>query len=631
MADFEELTEQKRWRKFFSSIHFKIALVFTLTLLVTLELVGAFFVKRLEQQNLATFRTQIALPAYVNDSLTQQLISTDQTKANRDIHTILTSINNASISEIEVIDSSGIIRGTSDINSQDEVGQKTTDANVKAALAGGKYTKNPIEERSGVRYQVVVKPLVSSSGGESNIIGVVEVRASLETTYDNLNHISLIYFSASLLAVVLGVVMAVIISRSLTKPIAEINDRTTRIAQGDYSGGILVRSNDEIGQLAENVNALAVRIEETTNSTEFERRRLDSVLEHMTDGVIATDRRGSINIINTAALQMTGMEDSNVALGQSILEVLQIADRYNLRELLDNQDELLLDFSNEERQLIIRAYFSLIQRASGFISGLVIVLHDVTEQQRIEEERRQFVSNVSHELRTPLTSVKSYVDALQEGAIEDPEVAKSFLAVAQDETTRMIHMINDLLELSRMDSGTMKLETEYVNVGELFNYILNRFDMIIANDDKPEKYYTIKREITNSQIWVELDTSKFTQVVDNIMNNAIKYSPDGGVITARMIDRKTEVVLSITDQGLGIPKKDLGHIFDRFFRVDKARSRAQGGTGLGLAISKEIIERFGGKIWVESSEGKGSTFSISLPYEAYDPAEDEWDDGEWDD
>lgn len=631
MADFEELTEQKRWRKFFSSIHFKIALVFTLTLLVTLELVGAFFVKRLEQQNLATFRTQIALPAYVNDSLTQQLISTDQTKANSDIHTILTSINNASISEIEVIDSSGIIRVTSDINSQDEVGQKTTDANVKAALAGGKYTKNPIEERSGVRYQVVVKPLVSSSGGESNIIGVVEVRASLETTYDNLNHISLIYFSASLLAVVLGVVMAVIISRSLTKPIAEINDRTTRIAQGDYSGGILVRSNDEIGQLAENVNALAVRIEETTNSTEFERRRLDSVLEHMTDGVIATDRRGSINIINTAALQMTGMEDSNVALGQSILEVLQIADRYNLRELLDNQDELLLDFSNEERQLIIRAYFSLIQRASGFISGLVIVLHDVTEQQRIEEERRQFVSNVSHELRTPLTSVKSYVDALQEGAIEDPEVAKSFLAVAQDETTRMIHMINDLLELSRMDSGTMKLETEYVNVGELFNYILNRFDMIIANDDKPEKYYTIKREITNSQIWVELDTSKFTQVVDNIMNNAIKYSPDGGVITARMIDRKTEVVLSITDQGLGIPKKDLGHIFDRFFRVDKARSRAQGGTGLGLAISKEIIERFGGKIWVESSEGKGSTFSISLPYEAYDPAEDEWDDGEWDD
>ncbi|WP_134645079.1 cell wall metabolism sensor histidine kinase WalK [Weissella cibaria] len=627
----EDMQGPKKWRRFFSSIHFKIALVFTLTLLVTLELVGAFFVKRLEQQNLASFRNQIALPAYVNDSLTQQLTSSDQTKVNADIHTILTSVNNASISEITVVDSSGIVRGTSDINNQDEVGQKTTDANVKAALAGGKYTKNPVEQRSGTRYQVMVKPLVSLSAGESNIVGVVEVRASLETVYDNLNHISLIYFSASLLAVMLGVVMAVIISRSLTKPIAEINDRTTRIAQGDYSGGILVRSNDEIGQLAENVNALAIRIEETTNSTEFERRRLDSVLEHMTDGVVATDRRGSINIINTAALQMTGIDDSTVAMGQSILEVLQISDRYNLRELLDNQEELLLDFSTDERQLIIRAYFSLIQRASGFISGLVIVLHDVTEQQRIELERRQFVSNVSHELRTPLTSVKSYVDALQEGAIDDPEVARNFLAVAQDETTRMIRMINDLLELSRMDSGTMKLETEYVNVGELFNYVLNRFDMIIANADKPEKYYTIKREIPKVQIWVELDTSKFTQVIDNIMNNAIKYSPDGGVVTARMIDNQKEVVLSITDQGLGIPKKDLGHIFDRFFRVDKARSRAQGGTGLGLAISKEIIERFGGRIWVESAEGQGSTFSISLPYEPYDPTDDEWDDGEWDD
>lgn len=622
--------EPRGWRRFFSSIHFKIALVFTLTLLVTLELVGAFFVKRLERQNLTSFRTQIALPAYVNDSLTQQLTSTDQTKVNSDIHTILMSVNNEAVSEIVVVDNNGVVRGTSDLNNQDEVGQKVTDANVKAALVGDKYVKTPVEQRGNTRYQIIVKPLISSSNGESRVVGAVQIRASLETVYDNLNHISVIYFSASLLAVVLGIIMAIIISRSLTKPIAEINNRTTRIAQGDYSGSIEVRSNDEIGQLADKVNALALRIEETTNSTEFERRRLDSVLEHMTDGVIATDRRGSINIINTSALHMTGIEDSTVAMGQSILEVLRISGTYSLRELLDNQEELLLDFSTDERQLIIRAYFSLIQRASGFISGLVIVLHDVTEQQRIELERRQFVSNVSHELRTPLTSVKSYVDALQDGAIDDPEVARNFLAVAQDETTRMIHMINDLLELSRMDSGTMKLEKEYVNVSELFNYILNRFDMIIANDDNPKKQYTIKRHIPKSQIWVDLDTSKFTQVIDNIMNNAIKYSPDGGVVTAELLDKQSEVVLRISDQGLGIPKKDLNHVFDRFFRVDKARSRAQGGTGLGLAISREIIEQLGGRIWVESTEGKGSTFSIALPYELYDPDDDLWDDGDWD-
>ena len=187
-------------------------------------------------------------------------------------------------------------------------------------------------------------------------------------------------------------------------------------------------------------------------------------------------------------------------------------------------------------------------------------------------------------------------------------------------------MINDLLSLSRMDSGTAKLNLEYVNINELFNYILNRFDMIIKNEaaDLSQKKYTIVRYFTKKDLWVEIDTDKFTQVVDNIMNNAVKYSPDGGVITARLLETHNHVILSISDQGLGIPRKDLGHIFDRFFRVDKARSRKQGGTGLGLASSKEVVNRLGGQIWVDSVEGKGSTFYISLPYVPYE--EEGWDD-----
>lgn len=613
-------------RRLLTSIHFKIAVVFVLTLLATLELVGAFFVKQLERQNLAAFRDQIALPAYVSDSLTQTLLgdsNTDQT--NSTIHTVLSNLNNNSISDAEVIDASGIIRGTTDINTQNTIGQKTTDQNVKDALAGRKYAKNPIESSGKTRYQIVVKPLVTEVNGTNKTVGVVVVRASLETIYENLDNISRIYLVASLLAVILGALMAVVISRALTKPIAAIKDRTVRIAQGDYSGEIQIQSRDEIGQLAENVNALANRIEETTNSTEFERRRLDSVLEHMTDGVIATDRRGRINLINSMALQFTGQEDAEKAQGRSILDVLNIRGDYSLRELLDGHEELMLDFSHGNEQLIIMAYFSLIQRASGFISGLVIVLHDITEQQQIEQERRDFVSNVSHELRTPLTSVKSYVDALQDGAINDPEIAPDFLRVAQDETGRMIRMINDLLELSRMDSGTMRLDAEFVDLTELVNYILNRFDMIIANDEQPKKHYTIERDIVKTPAWVEVDPSKFTQVIDNIMNNAIKYSPDGGIIHVAMHEQGAELVLSIQDQGLGIPQKDVAHIFDRFFRVDKARSRAQGGTGLGLAISREIVRQSGGRIWVESKEGKGSTFYVAFPFTAFDD-EDEWDD-----
>lgn len=617
--------------KFFSSIHFKIALVFTLTLVVTLELIGAVFIRQLERSSLASFRQQITLPAYVNDALVQQLEGeSGGSKINLDIHTVLTAVNNSSITDIEVIDAKGIIRGVSDINNRSVVGQKTTDANLRAALSNSKYSKNPIEKKGNKRYQVIVKPLVTSTDGNSTVVGVVKVTANLEAVYDSLQQISTLYFSATLLAIALGIVMSLIISRALTKPISEISERTTRIARGDYSGEIIIRSRDEIGELGKNVNLLAERIEETTNSTEFERRRLDMVLGHMTDGVIATDRRGMINIINSSALNFLGIESLNEGDQRSIIQVLKIEEEYSLRELLEDTGEITLDFSTQERPLILKAYVNLLQRSSGFISGLVVVLHDVTEQERINEERRQFVSNVSHELRTPLTSVKSYIDALQDGALEDQTVAHSFLTVAQNETTRMIHMINDLLELSRMDQGRMKLNMEFVNVGELFNYILNRFDMIISSDDKPEKTYSIVRDITTAPVWAELDTSKFTQVIDNIMNNAIKYSPDGSEIVVSMHENEHHVILSITDQGLGIPKKDLTHVFDRFFRVDKARSRAQGGSGLGLAISKEIIEQFHGRIWAESVEGKGSTFYIALPFEPDFEAED-WDEGAWDD
>jgi Signal transduction histidine kinase len=262
----------------------------------------------------------------------------------------------------------------------------------------------------------------------------------------------------------------------------------------------------------------------------------------------------------------------------------------------------------------------MIRRESGFISGLVAVMHDVTEQEKNERDRREFVSNVSHELRTPLTSMRSYIEALSEGAWQDPEIAPNFLNVTLEETDRMIRMINDLLNLSRMDAGNTNLQMEYVNFNELVNFVLDRFDMMIQNENRN---YTIRREFTKRDLWVEIDTDKIIQVLDNIMNNALKYSPDGGEITCRLLETHNNVVFSISDQGLGIPKKDLNKVFERFYRVDKARARAQGGTGLGLAISKEVVRAHGGSIWAESEEGTGSTFFVSLPYEPYE--EDWWE------
>ena len=612
--------------KFYQSIKFKIALVFALMLMSTLECVGAVFVRQLEHQNLNTFKQTIELPSYVDNSLSEQLVNTNHKKANQNIRKILAEVNNNNISEIRVIDSQGVVRGTSNFDNRNMIGQKTTEQMVKATLVNNRsHTENIYDNSNHTRYYVNIIPLVDNSN--NNVVGVVYLRASLESVYSNINSITLIYLSAALITIVIGLLLAIIISQEITRPIEEMRKQTLRIARGDFSGQVRVMGNDELGQLAGAVNNLSVRVEEAQESSDSERRRLDSVLSHMSDGVLATDRRGNVTIVNNMALQLLGVEHEDELIGKSIIDVLDIRHDYTVRQLVNSeQKEMILDMSNSGSNLILNAYFSPIQRESGFVSGLVCVLHDVTSQQKEEQERKEFVSNVSHELRTPLTSVKSYVEALSDGAWQDKEIAPQFLKVVQDETERMIRMINDLLSLSRMDAGTTKLNLEYVNINELFNYILNRFDMIIKKEEDPKKKkYTIERFFTKKDLWVEIDTDKFTQVIDNIMNNAIKYSPDGGVITARLLETHNHVIMSISDQGLGIPRKDLSHIFDRFFRVDKARSRKQGGTGLGLAISKEVVNMFGGQIWVDSVEGKGSTFYISLPYVPYEEG-DEWDD-----
>lgn len=613
---------------FFQSIHFKIALVFALLLFLAFQIVGAVFVQRLKSENLKQFKQSVEMPAYVNNLLVTQLNEADTSEANERIKNILDDINNNNISDIQVVDAKGVIRGENNVNNRSMIGQKATNSNIKQVLYSGRnFSQTMYNERDNRRYYIAITPLFNTSGNNNTVVGAVYVRANLESVYDSVNDVIVIFATAALIATGIGLALAILVSSAITRPIDEMKKQTARIARGDYSGQVQVYGRDELGQLAQAVNNLSARVEEAQEATESERRRLDLILSHMSDGVIATDRGGKITIINDMACEALEVEPDDVR-NKSILDVLNIRDKYTIRELLENQNEIILDELDTNRDQILNANFSLIQRRSGFIIGIVCVLHDITEQQRIDRERRQFVSNVSHELRTPLTSMRSYIEALNEGAWQDPEIAPAFLKVTQEETDRMIRMINDLLSLSRMDLGKVKLDLELVNLNELFNYILNRFDMMLEKDNNDTrevtKNYTIKRDFTDKTLWVEVDTDKIIQVVDNIMNNAIKYSPDGGVITCRLLETHNHVIMSISDQGLGMPKKELAHIFERFYRVDKARSRAQGGTGLGLAISKEMIELHHGRIWVDSTEGKGSTFYISLPYEEYEEG-DLWD------
>ena len=627
-------TRKKSGIPFFKSIHFKIPVIFILTLLISLQIVGAYFIRSLETEMLTSFDDQVtSQTTFIIDNIQSVMEDEDLNEDEKEaqVNSILRRFNNNSVLEIQLFDSNGFLLATSNPTSQAYIGQRTVDEDIEETLYTGiRSETSGYDSNQEIRIKKFVTPIFSTASSGA-MIGILNVSANLETIYSQIQNIMSLFLIASGISLVFTTGLAVLISSQIINPLQKMRDQTKQIAEGNYSTTLDINSEDEIGQLAESINYLSVRVGDAQDLTEAERQRLDSVLRHMTDGVIATDRRGKITIINDRSLSILNKTQEEV-IGESIIEALDLSDRFSFRELFDQHESILLNYANDEGETIIRAEYSVIQRESGFISGLVWVLTDITEHEKIERDRKQFVSNISHELRTPLTSVRSYSEALVDGAIKDEKVAVEFLNVIQTETDRMIRMISDLLHLSRMDAKQQVINRELIIFKDLVNHILDRFDMMLQTEDYEGKNYIIKRELMEEEVWVEIDQDKLIQVIDNIMNNAIKYSPDGGTIYVRLMSTHNQLVLSIQDQGLGIPQESIPHLFDRFYRVDKARSRAQGGSGLGLSIAKEEIELHNGTIWVNSIENKGTTFFISLPFVEFDSddwaGEDEWADEE---
>ena len=365
-------------------------------------------------------------------------------------------------------------------------------------------------------------------------------------------------FAIIIIGFIVVVALLLLENRRDNQKLVQLNQKVKDLIAGDYSEVLDMQGSPEITDMTNSINDLSEVIRLTHENLEQETKRLSSILSYMTDGVLATNRRGQIITINDMATKQLGVKRDEVQ-NMSILDLLSISDEYDLRDLITNVPELTIDSQDENGEyLSLRVRFALVRRESGFISGLVAVLHDTTEQDKEERERRLFVSNVSHELRTPLTSVKSYLEALDEGALSEP-VAPDFVKVSLNETNRMMRMVTDLLSLSRIDNETSHLEVELTNFTAFITFILNRFDKI-KNQDETKKYEII-RDYPITPIWVEIDTDKLTQVIDNIMNNAIKYSPDGGTITVSIKTTDEQLILSIADEGLGIPKQDLPKIF----------------------------------------------------------------------
>lgn len=604
---------------FFRSIHFKFVLIYVLLIFVAMQIIGVYFVGELEENLVGNFTKSIKghvnlLTYSIGEEMEKERGEEDPTLEEA-IDAILRDRDNSSndISEVRVIDTrSRRVIGTSARGNQDIVGKKTTEVLIKNTLTFGKEDSDIFrDKKTGRRLWVLSTPI--EANGE--VIGAVYVIAEMENVFEQMDEINSIFMTGTAIALVITAILGILLARTITRPMSDMRKQALVMAKGNFSRKVRVYGDDEIGQLAVTFNNLTKKLQESQSSTEGERRKLSSVLANMTDGVISTDRRGRVNLINEPAAQLLNVSSETV-MNQPIIEVLGLEEEYKFEDLLEERESIILDYSKKNHPFVLRGNFSVIQKETGFVNGLITVLHDITEQEKIESERREFVANVSHELRTPLTTMRSYLEALAEGAWKDEEIAPSFLSVTQNETERMIRLVNDLLQLSKMDSKDYRLKTGWVNFNKFYDHIIDRFEMS-KNDD-----ITFKRDLPKEAYFVDIDEDKITQVLYNVISNSLKYSPEGGQVTFRVRASDGFIIVSITDQGVGIPKNVIDKIFDRFYRVDKARARNLGGTGLGLAIAKEMVVAHGGKIWAESVDGKGTTVFFTLPYEQEE--EDDW-------
>ncbi|WP_078414496.1 cell wall metabolism sensor histidine kinase WalK [Priestia abyssalis] len=602
--------------RFYQSIQLKFVLIYVLLIAIAIQIIGAYFVNQLERQLVTNFSDSIEervnLLAYNLEQETKKKRDETSPSLEEDVQVVLQDFVSKDINEVRFIDQNRRIVGTSDPYPQRVVGKKTSDFAVKRALLVGTTSeKIVIDPKNGHRIRVLTVPVRSS---QNEIIGAVYIMATMEHVYNQMKGINNIFARGTMIALAITAILGVLLAQTITRPMSDMRRQALEMTKGNFSRKAKIYGYDEIGQLALTFNNLTRKLQEAQATTEGERRKLSSVLAHMTDGVIATDRKGRIILINDPAANMLNVSRETV-LSEPIIELLGLEEEYTFEDLLE-KDSLILDFSINQKPFILRATISTIQKETGLINGIITVLHDITEQEKIDQERREFVANVSHELRTPLTTMRSYLEALADGAWQDEEIAPRFLNVTQTETERMIRLVNDLLQLSKLDSHDYRFSKDVVNFTEFYQHIIDRFEMA------KEQKITFVRKLPKQPIYVYIDPDKITQVLDNIISNAIKYSPEGGTITFSLEQHEEEIVVSVKDEGVGIPKDNVKKIFDRFYRVDKARSRNLGGTGLGLAIAKEMVGAHEGRIWAKSKEGVGTTIYFTLPIEREN--EDEW-------
>lgn len=586
-----------------SSIQWKLVGIYLCVVLIIMIVSGSFIVYSIEDKQYLSMKEDISRIAM---QIEETLGLEKNVNLEENIELIegrLKKILALNSYQIYVLDSEGRVRlGTSTIHDIDSIVE--SDVVVSAIITSKPASSTWIHfgDKNNMQELEHARPVYD--GQTKEMISIIYIIADTTEIYENVSNVKTTMSLGVMMAMGIAAVFSAAFSRMITVPIKQLTTSAKQLVAGSFQR-IPIYSVDEIGQLTQSFNYMATELSRTMGDISSEKSKLEKILENMADGVMAFNRQGVLIHANSVCYEMLGNTNMDHRF-DFIFPKLGVDISFDklLAEEEKHEEGLMMSLEDKYFNLHFAPYTNVL----GEGEGLVVVMQDVTSQQKLEQMRKEFVANVSHELRTPLTTVKSYTETLLDGAIEDKEVAMQFLKVMDKEADRMTTLVRDLLELSRIDNKQMQLEFSKIDLKELVE------DTIEAQKlQASQKGHQLVLEVDSNKdysIWA--DAARSRQVLHNILSNAIKYSPDPGMIKLKLF-RQEEVVIQIQDNGIGIPEQDINRIFERFYRVDKARSRKMGGTGLGLSIAKEMIELHGGRIKISSKIGKGTTVTLYFP------------------
>lgn len=589
----------------FTSIKWKFIVVYFVLIFIAMVIVGVFILNSLEEEQISNLRNSMEqrLEAIVHSS--SYLASDNWIDYRMDIQNTINEWGFSNAESVFVIYDDSypvIIASTLDERYMGEnaLSNKLIEPTLVLKALDGEMDSNILSDpNEDITNQHLAYPVYSNLG---QVEGILYMTADLGYIYNTVSDARVILTNATIIALIITIVLGFLIASSITEPIRDVTQKAEKMASGDLDQVVDVKSNDEIGQLASMFNHLTFKLKETIRDMDLERSKLNTIFNYMAEGVVAIDIRGRIIHANPIAIKILNLNEDQmdkVTLDLSMINLRNVS--YENEDLLEGETIISLE------DKVYKIKYAPFKNEAQSIVGLIMVFQDITKEHSLDNMRKEFVANVSHELKTPLATIKSYTETLLERDV-DKDTLEEFLGVINSESDRMDRLVRDLLQLSNIDNKQAAWNEEMVTLSDLMDRILYNLSLLI--DEKNIKVHKdIPRKLPN----ILADKDGLGQVIINLITNAIKYNEEEGNIYIHASEEDNHIVVRIEDDGIGIPDEDLDRIFERFYRVEKGRSRNMGGTGLGLSIAQEIVNANKGTIELESELGKGTIVTLKFP------------------